>query len=61
MTVVAPNPLDQIRCGVRGGVAEMRRVVGRDPADVHGCGLSWNDWADLAIGAVVEAQRPASG
>src|SRR3954453_5356288 len=58
--------MDQIEREVGGGVAQMRCVVGRDAADVHGGFSAWlrarRHWAHLAVGGVVEPQlRPASG
>ena len=49
--------MDQIEREVGGGVAQMRCVVGRDAADVHGGFHAWlrarRHRAHLAVGGVV--------
>ncbi len=56
VTVVQPDPVDQVECQVGRGMAEMRRVVRGDAADVHPRDGPRFSGPDLTGGGVEEVQ-----
>ncbi len=55
--VVAPDPVDEVEGQVGGRVPEMRRVVGRDAADIHLRDRRRRRGVHALAGRVVERQR----
>ena len=54
VTEVQPQPMNQVERQIGGRVAQMSRVVRRDPADVHGGGRPGRHRAHLPIRGVVQ-------